>query len=445
MKVVLFCGGLGMRMREYSEAMPKPMVPIGYRPILWHVMKYYAHYGHKDFVLCLGYKADVIKRYFLEYNECLSNDFVLTQGGKNLELLSSDIHDWNITFVDTGLVANIGQRLKAVQKHLQGEEMFLANYSDGLSDLPLPTVIDSFQRSRSIACFVSVKPRASFHLIHTDTNGIVKSIEHLGKSDARINGGFMALRQEIFGYMHEGRHVRPWQRALGGVASSTLTRESNVITCSLDGVKRVLCLGAHSDDIEIGCGGTILHLIGQSDRIEFYWLVLSSNPERAQEAQRSANAFLRGAHRKTIVVKPFRDGFLPYLGAPVKECFEDLKKAFVPDLIFTHCRHDLHQDHRLVCELTWNTFRNHLILEYEIPKYDADLRSPNFFVPLRESITRKKLRWLMRFFGTQRNRQWFSEDLFQGLMRLRGIEAPSPTRYAEAFFCRKLLLGGAQG
>ena len=137
-----------MRMREYSEALPKPMVPIGYRPILWHVMKYYAHYGHKDFILCLGYKADVIKKYFLEYDECVSNDFVLSKGGKNLELLNSDIHDWNITFVDTGLTSNIGQRLKAVQEHLQGEEIFLANYTDGLSDVPLPCGHRILQRER---------------------------------------------------------------------------------------------------------------------------------------------------------------------------------------------------------------------------------------------------------------------------------------------------------
>jgi LmbE family N-acetylglucosaminyl deacetylase len=216
-----------------------------------------------------------------------------------------------------------------------------------------------------------------------------------------------------------------------------------VIACSLGGVKRVLCLGAHSDDIEIGCGGTILNLIEKSNRIEFYWLVLSANPERTNEATRSARAFLRRARKKTIVVKSFRDGFLPYLGPPVKECFEELKKVFTPDVIFTHCRHDLHQDHRLVCELTWNTFRNHLILEYEIPKYDADLRSPNFFVPLSDAQARKKVNSLMRHFTTQQNKQWFSEDLFYGLMRLRAAEAASPTRYAEAFCCRKVLLGTA--
>jgi glucose-1-phosphate cytidylyltransferase len=217
MKVVLFCGGFGMRMREYSEAVPKPMVPIGYRPILWHVMKYYAHYGHKDFILCLGYKADVIKSYFLEYNECVTNDFVLSQGGKNVELLGSDIQDWNITFVDTGLTSNIGMRLKAVEKHLQGEEMFLANYTDGLSDIPLPTVVDAFKQSNNTACFVSVKPRASFHLINADSSGVVRSIEHIGKSGARMNGGYMILRQEIFRYMEKGDELveQPFRRLIG--------------------------------------------------------------------------------------------------------------------------------------------------------------------------------------------------------------------------------------
>jgi LmbE family N-acetylglucosaminyl deacetylase len=214
-----------------------------------------------------------------------------------------------------------------------------------------------------------------------------------------------------------------------------------VITSSFNGVRRVLCLGAHSDDIEIGCGGTILQLLQQSPKLEVYWTVFCSNRERASEAQRSANHFLRAVRKKTIVVRSFRDGFLPYIGAPVKDAFEELKKTYSPDLIFTHFRHDLHQDHRIMCELTWNTFRNHLILEHEIPKYDADLRSPNFFVPLTESICRKKIALLMRHFGTQRNKQWFSEDLFLGLLRLRGIEANSPTRFAEAFHCRKFLLG----
>ena len=216
MKVVLFCGGMGMRMREYSEAVPKPMVPIGYRPILWHIMKYYSYYGHKDFILCLGYKADVIKNYFRNYDECVSNDFVLSGGGKKIELLTSDIDDWRITFVDTGLTANIGQRLKAVEKYLQDEEVFLANYSDGLSDVNLQMLVDLFLKSKRLACFVSVKPRASFHMISVDPEGIVKSIEHIAKSGARINGGFFIFRREVLQYIKEGEELveQPFRRLI---------------------------------------------------------------------------------------------------------------------------------------------------------------------------------------------------------------------------------------
>lgn len=216
MKVVLFCGGLGTRLRDYSEKVPKPMVNIGYRPILWHLMKYYAHYGHKDFILCLGYKADYIKEYFLNYNECLSNDFVLSAGGKQVQMIGSDIHDWRITFVDTGLSSNIGQRLKAVEKYLEGEEMFLANYSDGLSNLPLDDFIDHFMRHDKVASFLSVKPTQTFHVVSTQEDGLVKSIEHVNNADLRINGGFFALKTEIFKYMQPGEElvIEPFQRLI---------------------------------------------------------------------------------------------------------------------------------------------------------------------------------------------------------------------------------------
>ena len=216
MKVVLFCGGFGMRMREYSEAVPKPMVPIGYRPILWHVMKYYAHFGHKEFILCLGYKADVIKNYFRNYDECLSNDFVLSGGGKKVELLASDIDDWRITFVDTGLTSNIGMRLKAVEKHLEDQEVFLANYSDGLCDVNLNELIQTFVGSKKTACFVSVKPRSSFHMISVDQDGVVKSIEHVTKTGARINGGFFIFRREVFKYIKQGDELveQPFRRLI---------------------------------------------------------------------------------------------------------------------------------------------------------------------------------------------------------------------------------------
>ena len=218
-------------------------------------------------------------------------------------------------------------------------------------------------------------------------------------------------------------------------------RRAKVISSRLTGVNRVLCLGAHSDDIEIGCGATVLQLQEQSPGLEFCWVVFCSNPLRAKEAQKSAAWFLRRAKHKTIIIKSFRDGFLPYNGGEVKDCFEELKRSYQPDLIFTHVRDDLHQDHRLLCELTWNTWRSHLVLEYEIPKYDADLRSPNCFVPVRKALADAKVKALMRYFGTQRNKHWFSEDLFYGLMRLRGVEAASPTPFAEGFHCRKLALG----
>jgi glucose-1-phosphate cytidylyltransferase len=216
MKVVLFCGGQGLRLRDYSEDIPKPMIPLGYRPILWHVMKYYAHFGHKDFILCLGYRADYIKRYFLNYDECLSNDFVLSEGGKDIELLKTDIHDWNITFVDTGIQSNIGQRLKAVEKHLAGEEMFLANYSDNLTDYHLPTMIEEFSNSDKVAGFLSVPPTHSFHMVSFQGEQSVSGIRPAQEAGLWINGGYFVLRQEIFDYMTEGDElvVETFQRLI---------------------------------------------------------------------------------------------------------------------------------------------------------------------------------------------------------------------------------------
>ena len=214
MKVVLFCGGFGTRLRDYSEEIPKPLVPLGYRPILWHVMRYYAHFGHKDFILCLGYKADSIKQYFLKYDETVSNDFVMSEGGRKVDLLASDIHDWKITFVDTGLNSNIGMRLKAVQPHLEGEEMFLGNYSDGVSDLPLPAMIDVFRRQDAVASFVAVAPTQSFHLVSVEDGGRVKSIRHVKDVGMRINGGFFVFRKQIFDWMKPGEELvqEPFQR-----------------------------------------------------------------------------------------------------------------------------------------------------------------------------------------------------------------------------------------
>jgi glucose-1-phosphate cytidylyltransferase len=217
MKVVLFCGGLGMRLREYSDQIPKPMVPIGYRPILWNIMKYYAHFGHKDFILCLGHKADMIKNYFVNYDETISNDFVYTKGGKDIELLNSDIDDWRITFVDTGINSNIGMRLMAVKEHLKGEEMFLANYSDGLTDLKLPEMINWFKEQKDkTAAFMAYQPTQSFHVVQRQDDGLVKSINHIGSSGLFINTGYFILRQDIFDYMEKGDELvnQPFQRLI---------------------------------------------------------------------------------------------------------------------------------------------------------------------------------------------------------------------------------------
>ena len=215
MKVVLFCGGQGMRLREYSDNIPKPMVPIGYRPILWHLMKYYAHYGHKEFILALGYKADTIKDYFLNYDECLSNDFVLN-GQNKPELLNRDIDDWKITFVDTGIHSNIGQRLRAVRKHLEDEEMFLANYSDGLTDLNLNQMVEYHRKGGKIATFLCVSPGQSFHAVTMDRKGTSPTSTICRNPGVNINGGFFVFRQEIFDYIRNGEELvhAPFQRLI---------------------------------------------------------------------------------------------------------------------------------------------------------------------------------------------------------------------------------------
>jgi LmbE family N-acetylglucosaminyl deacetylase len=210
---------------------------------------------------------------------------------------------------------------------------------------------------------------------------------------------------------------------------------------SQDSLGQVLCLGAHSDDIEIGCGGTILKLIETFPDLSFHWVVFGAAGARREEALASANTFLKSASGpKSIVVKGFRDSFFPYIGAEIKESFEQLRKEVSPDLILTHYRHDLHQDHRVISDLTWNTFRNHLILEYEIPKYDGDMGVPNVFVHLNESICQRKVNYLMEHFATQSNKHWFSNDTFLSILRLRGIESNAPDKYAEAFYCRKAVL-----
>ena len=217
MKVVLFCGGAGMRLRGYSEDVPKPMVTIGARPVLWHVMKYYAHFGHKDFILCLGYKANAIKDYFLKYEESVSNDFVFSQGGRKLDFTQRDIDDWTITFVDTGLQSTIADRLRQVEPHIGNDEMFLANYSDGLTDFPLPKLIEDFRRRDAYATFLSVQPRSSsLDTVHLDADGSVRVIKCMKDADIWVNGGYFVLRKEIFRYIKPKEELvyEPFQRLI---------------------------------------------------------------------------------------------------------------------------------------------------------------------------------------------------------------------------------------
>lgn len=215
MKVVIFCGGLGLRLREHSERIPKAMVKIGYRPILWHVMRYYAHYGHREFILCLGYKADVIKRYFLDYDEAMSNDFILDGANGGVELLRRDIQDWEISFVDTGLNATLGDRLCAVRPYLGDDELFLANYADVLTDAPLDELLADFERRPVVASFLSVRPTSySFHLVRMKDETLVAGLDDVRSTALRINGGYFILRRAIFDYIRPGDElvVEPFAR-----------------------------------------------------------------------------------------------------------------------------------------------------------------------------------------------------------------------------------------
>ena len=251
MKVVLFCGGLGLRIRD-AEDVPKPMVHIGSRPILWHVMKYYAHFGHKDFILCLGHRAESVKGYFLNYNECSSNDFVLSDGGKKIELLNSDIQNWRITFVDTGINSTIGQRLKAVEKHLEGEEEFLANYSDGLTDMPLPQQLDHFRRNGKIASFLCVRPNLNYHIVilNKEKNSVVSEIHSIKDGSVRINGGFFIFKRKIFEYLRENEElvVEPFHR---------LVAEQQLIGYLYDGFWASMDTFKDKQQLENLCGGGI--------------------------------------------------------------------------------------------------------------------------------------------------------------------------------------------
>jgi glucose-1-phosphate cytidylyltransferase len=216
MKVVLFCGGLGTRIRDYGENIPKPMIPVGEQPILWHVMQYYSGFGHRDFVLCLGYKANTIKEFFLNWRQQTYSDCVISESGRKVEFLGEGLPDWRVTLVDTGIWRNIGQRLRAVREHVKDEEMFLANYSDGLSDAPLDRMVDLLKTSGKTACFLAVRPPLTFHLIEFDKDGQVQRLRASEDSDTWINAGFFVFRNRIFDYIKEGEELvnEPFHRLI---------------------------------------------------------------------------------------------------------------------------------------------------------------------------------------------------------------------------------------
>ena len=421
MKVVIFCGGLGVRMGEETQRIPKPMIHIGSRPILWEIMRYYAAWGHNEFVLCLGYKGDAIREYFLNYNEALFSDFVLEGHGADarVELLDRQVQDWRVTFAATGMQATIGGRLKAVERYLADDEEFLATYGDGLTDAPLDAMIESFRASGKLIQFLSVRTQFNAHRVLTDDQGVVTSVVDLSTSDVRINGGFFVCKRELLDEIQPGDElveetfarlipaargrrvpVRGILRADGhdqgppaarvaarfgqrAVADGRPARGARgaflMLSLGLSGVAGPLdacsSIGCHADDVEIGCGATLLGLVRERPELEVTWVVLAGAGDRGVEARASAEGFLAGAAKAEVVLHEFRDGFMPYRGEAVKEVFEELKRV-EPDLVLTHTRADLHQDHRLACELTWNTFRDHLVLEYEIPKVDGDLGTP---------------------------------------------------------------------
>jgi glucose-1-phosphate cytidylyltransferase len=216
MKVVLFCGGLGLRMGETTSRVPKPMIPIGDRPILWHIMRYYSSFGYRDFILCLGYRAEVVKEYFLNYKEALTNDFVLTEGGRQIDLLSTDIQDWSITFVNTGLRTSIGQRLKAVEKYIGEDEIFLTNYGDTLTDAPIPRMVEALVAEDKTALFIAARPTYNFHVATLDANNSVLEIHDVTKTDMWLNGGYFVFRREIFDYIEEDEDLveEPFRRLI---------------------------------------------------------------------------------------------------------------------------------------------------------------------------------------------------------------------------------------
>ena len=484
MKVVLFCGGRGIRLRELCEAIPKPMVTIGYRPILWHVMRYYAHFGHRDFILCLGYRADAIKEYFLRYEEALSNDFVLSDGGRQIELLGSDIQDWRITFADTGLDSTIGERLRLVRHHLEGEELFLANYGDTLTDAPLDRIVADFAASDAVASFLSVRAERLPVPPPGDGRWLAGSgARPARRADLWINGGYFVLRHERL-RRHPARRragraaIRGgWRRraSAGTVrydgfwapmdtlrdveglemlaraavrrgcrsrpAGSSLMSELGArLGLPRDRPVRCLAIGAHADDIEIGAGGTILRLFEERPDTSIDWIVLAADGERAERGPpQRGRARWRGGDARGLSRWSRR---LP----PVRRCSADKggrrggrggparprPRAIAPT---TPTRTT-----GFAAELAWQLCRWSTILEYEVPKWDGDMGPVNLYVPLdpRRPSARSATCW-----RRSRRRRRGTGSPPTRFVRSCGCAASrprSPSGLAEAFVARKLIV-----
>ena len=429
MKVVLFCGGQGIGCGNTPRSSPSRWSdrlsadPVARHALLRPLRPPRVH-------PLPGLQADVIKEYFLHYNEALSNDFVLSDGGRQVELLGSDIEDWRITFVDTGLNATIGERLLAVRHYLEGEEMFLANYGGHPHRCPArPHRSRSSAAAMPSAAFSSCRPPSyPFHVVRAAATARSTAIATSGHADLWINGGYFVLRREIFDYLRPGdelveapfrgliaagrlrstryegfwaadghaarpggpRGPRPLRDpALGGLGPARgdrVSRLSDVLGLPLDRPVRCLALGAHPDDIEIGAGGTLLRLAEERPDTALCMVVLSATDERADEARTSATTFGAWATAATITILAGRDGYLPY-DRPA-----ELKSALAavvlhpPDLVLVHRRDDAHQDHRFASDLAWQLFRQSTILEYEVPKWDGDVGQANVYVPLPAEI-----------------------------------------------------------
>ena len=499
MKVVLFCGGLGMRMRDGVTSGPKPMAMIGDRPLMWHVMRYYAHYGHTDFVLCLGYGASYVKDFFLNYDETRSNDFVLEGGDRQVKLFRTDISDWRITFVDTGLNSAIGERLRRVRRFVEDEPMFLANYADVFTDAPLPDMVERFEASNAVASLLAVPPQSSHHVVDVAEDGLITQVTPVRDLRQWENGGYFVLRPEIFDYLNEGedlvedalprlitqrrvlaypykgywspadtvkeraqleemyhRGQCPWmvwdpERSGAAKTAGSRRRHRPVVAPDVSGVRHaatcpstrrpgeplsVLAIGAHPDDIEIGAGGLLLGLAAA--RLRARYVVLTGTAERQQEARNAAHSFMPGADL-TIDLFDLPEGRLPAVWGSVKEILEAGRAIVLAGprhraVVRTTRTRITGPSARLVPTV----FRDQLYLAYEIPKWDGDISRPSVYVPLSAALAQRKVELLHKCFPSQRGRDWWDDEVFLGLARLRGMECRA--RYAEAFRCAKAII-----